>query len=514
MTSKKSVLAAIFLISLGIIFGGVLVSNLQHGVEFGLAGDRPAQVTLGASRAPVQADPDLQIASKAFVEVAKAVTPTVVSIIVRTAGKASSEDFEGFPFFFGPDFPKFEHPPRQGTGSGVIVTQDGYVITNNHVVKDADEGGIEVTLSDKRRFQASLVGTDPTTDLAVVKIDIDGLPVAALGNSDELEVGQWVLAIGNPLGLNSTVTAGIVSALGRGQLRIVERSNYGIENFIQTDAAINPGNSGGALVNLRGEVVGINTAIATTNARFQGYGFAIPVNLAKVVVHDLILYGKVSRGYIGVHISTIDATMADALGLRRAQGVLVNNVVSGSAADDAGIEAGDVILMVDGREVNAANELQTLIATHHPGDVVTLTVYRDGKSFDKSLTLGAREEPAITRRASDRTKEKAGPDRKAPESISFEKIGLTCRNLTSEEKKRYKAEAGVLVSDVKRYSEAHNRQLFKDDIILKADRKEIRSVGELQEIFNEHKPGDSVLLRVKTEETVRFVALQMPRTKK
>ncbi|MFQ5797814.1 MAG: Do family serine endopeptidase [Bacteroidota bacterium] len=514
MTSKKSVLAAVFLISLGIIFGGVLVSNFQHGVDFGLAGDRPTQVRLGASRAPVQADPDLQIASKAFVEVAKAVTPTVVSIIVRTAGKAPSEDFEGFRFFFGPDFPKFEHPPQQGAGSGVIVTQDGYVITNSHVVKDADEGGIEVTLSDKRRFQARLVGTDPTTDLAVVKIDVDGLTAAALGNSDELEVGQWVLAIGNPFTLSSTVTAGIVSALGRGQLRIIRDTPYGIENFIQTDAAINPGNSGGALVNLRGEVVGINTAIATTNARFQGYGFAIPVNLAKVVVKDLIVYGKVSRGYIGVQIKTIDATLAKALGLQRTQGVLVDNVVSASAAEEAGIKAGDVILMVDGRDVNAANELQTLIATRHPGDVVKLKIYRDGKTFEKRVTLRALDDEAFTTRASGQPKGKPEPDRKAPESISFEKLGLTCRNLTSEEKKRYKAEAGVLVSDVKRYSEADNRQLFKDDIILEADRKEIRSVGELQEVFNEHKPGDSVLLRVKTEETVRFVALQMPRTNK
>ena len=510
MLSKKSILAAVFLISLGIIFGGVLVSNFQKGVEFGLAGDRPSTVELGASHAPVQADPDLKIASAVFVEVARAVTPTVVSITVRTAGKAPSEPFEGFRFFFGPDIPNFEHSPQQGAGSGVIATPDGYIITNNHVVKDADEGGIEVTVSDKRRFQAKLIGTDPTTDLAVIKIDAEDLPVAALGNSDELEVGQWVLAIGNPFGLTSTVTAGIVSALGRGQLRIVERSDYGIENFIQTDAAINPGNSGGALVNLRGEVVGVNTAIATTNARFQGYGFAIPVNLVKVVVHDLIVYGKVSRGYIGVRISTIDATMADALGLTRTRGVLVNDVVTGGAADEAGIMSGDVILMVDGREVNAANELQTLIATRHPGDQVTLNVYRDGKSFDRNVTLRALEEQAVATRASDRSRERPEPDRKAPESISFDEIGLTCRNLTPEEKKQFKVDVGVVVSDVKRYSEAHNRQLFKNDIILEADKKDVRTVSELQEIINGHKPKESILLRVKTDDAVRFVAIQIP----
>lgn len=513
MTSRKSVLAAVFLISLGIIFGGLLVSNLQHGVEFGLAVDRPSQVKLGASQAPVQADPDLQIDSKAFVEVAKAVTPTVVSVTVRTAGKAPSDDFEGFRFFFGPDFPKFEHPPQLGTGSGVVVTRDGYIITNNHVIQDADETGITVALSDNRRFQATLIGTDPTTDLAVIKIEVDGLPAAALGNSDDLEVGQWVLAIGNPFGLNSTVTAGIVSALGRGQLDIIKETSYGIENFIQTDAAINPGNSGGALVNLRGEVVGINTAIATTNARFQGYGFAIPVNLAKVVVQDLIVHGKVSRGYIGVQITTVDATMADAIGLSKTQGVLVQSVVSGGAAAEAGIRDGDVILSVDGKEVNAANELQSVIATHHPGDVVTLKVFRDGKTLEKAVSLRARPEEPVTARASDRKRESPEPDRKVPETISFENIGFACRNLTSEERKQYKTGAGVLVSDVKLYSEAHNRQLSKDDIILEADRKEVQSVSDLREVINAHKPGDSILLRVKTEVTTRFVAIQIPSTK-
>lgn len=513
MMSKKSLLAALFLITVGIIFGGVIVSSFQHGVEFSVAGDRPSQVQLGARSAPVQGDVGLQGAGKGFVEVAKVVTPTVVSITVRTEGKSPSDDFEGFRFFFGPDAPKFEHPPQQGTGSGVLVTQDGYIITNNHVVREADESGIEVSLWDKRRFQAKLIGTDPTTDLAVLKIEVERLPVATLGNSDELEVGQWVLAIGNPFGLNSTVTAGIVSALGRGQLRIIEDSPYGIENFIQTDAAINPGNSGGALVNLRGEVVGINTAIATTNARFQGYGFAIPVNLAKVVVNDLIVYGKVSRGYIGIQIKTVDATMADALGLQKAGGVLVDNIVDGGAADQAGLKVGDVILMVDGREVNAANELQTLIATRHPGDAVLLKVYRDGKSFDKKVTLQTREDEAVTTRASDRSNEKPERDLKSPRTISFDAIGFTCRNLTDEEKNQFGVDSGILVSDIKLYSEAHNRQLFKNDVILEVDRRKVGSVSELDDIIKAHKPGDSLLLRVKTDNTVRFVAIQVPRKK-
>ena len=381
---KRSVFAALFLILIGVIFGAVLVSNFD-GVDLGLAQNK--SVKLGAERGPLKATSELKALNEAFVGVAKEATPSVVSIVVTTKAK-KPQDNEFFHFF--PDF-KFRMPEEeqtQGAGSGVIVTADGYILTNNHVVEDADENGIEVVLSDTRRFKAKVVGTDPLTDVGVVKIDATDLPVAVLGNSDELQVGQWAIAIGNPLALTSTVTAGIISYLGR-NIQIIG-DNYGVENFIQTDAAINPGNSGGALVNIYGEVIGINTAIATTNARYQGYGFAIPITLAKTVAEDLILHGKVERGYIGVSISAVDATVAKAAGLEKIEGVLVQDLVEGGAAKDAGIKEGDIILSVDGKLVKAPNELQSLIAGRHPGEKVALQIWRDKTAIQKNVILKPR----------------------------------------------------------------------------------------------------------------------------
>ena len=297
---KKTVLTSLVLVTVGIVFGAVLVSNFSGGVDLGFArggGD----VKLGGPAPVNNQSSSLKAVSDNFVTVAKAVTPSVVAITVTTSGKKGEKNMpRDFFHFFGPDFKAPDQQPEQGFGSGVIITTDGYIATNNHVIDDADKNGIEVVMHDKIRYKAKLIGVDPSTDLAVIKIEARDLPVAALGNSDAVQVGEWALAIGNPLGLTSTVTAGIISAIGR-NINII-RDNYGIEDFIQTDAAINPGNSGGALVNLSGEVIGINTAIATTNARYQGYGFAVPVNLLKTVAADLIKEGKVRRGYIGVQI--------------------------------------------------------------------------------------------------------------------------------------------------------------------------------------------------------------------
>lgn len=511
--SKKSILAAVFLITLGIIFGAVLVSSFKGGVELGLAGPAQGagQVKLGATTPLKGQTFDAKAASKAFIEVSKAVTPTVVSITAKSKSKFHSEDFPEFFRFFGPDF-KFPEPePQMGAGSGVIVNPDGYIITNNHVVDGAESDGIEVVLNDKRRFKAKVIGTDPSTDLAVIKIDGNDLPTAALGNSDELQVGEWVIAVGNPLGLQSTVTAGIVSAIGRSGIGVI-RDTYGIENFIQTDAAINPGNSGGPLVNLNGEVVGINSAIATTNARFQGYGFAIPVNLAKVVAEDLIKYGKIRRGYIGVQIQTIDETLAKALGLEKAQGVIVQSLVEGGAAKDAGIKEGDVIFSVDGKEVNAANELQSYIARKHPGDVVTLTIFREGKRMEKKVTLRSRTEPEVVTRTSDSKSEEKEVERDSPKPLSFDKLGFSVKSLTAEQKKDFDVDKGVLVTEVKPLSEAFNRGLAKNDIILEADRKEVSSSKEFKDIVENHKPGDSILLRVKKAHgPTSFLAIQIPK---
>ncbi len=512
--SKRSVMASLALITVGIIFGALLVSNFSGGVGSGFAGNTD-DIKLGGPAPVTNVGQDIKAASNAFIAVAKAVTPSVVFITVTTTGKES--DTRNMPrdffHFFGPDGGNPAPQPSQGAGSGVILTPDGYIVTNNHVVDDADKDGIEVGLNDKTRYKAKLIGKDPTTDLAVIKIDAKNLPVAALGNSDNVQVGEWVLAIGNPLGLTSTVTAGIISAVGRGNIGVIRTAdNYGIEDFIQTDAAINPGNSGGALVNLNGEVVGINSAIATTNQRYQGYGFAVPVNLLKTVVMDLIKEGKVRRGYIGVQIGGIDQTMASALGLSKAQGVLVSSLVKGGAGESAGLKEKDVILSVDGKEVNAANELQSYVATRHPGDVVTLKVFRDGKTIEKKVALRAREEDTPTVKASDRKDNDEDVDQDTPKLTKFDGLGMSVRPLTADEKKAQSVDGGAVVAEVKPFGEAAKQNIAQNSIILEADRKEISSPSDLKKVIDSRKPGDSILLRLKFPNGVtNYTAVQLPR---
>ena len=414
--STKSVVAAVLLIALGIVFGVTLVSSFK-GVDVSFAGE---EAQLGAQQTQIKSSPTLRGLNDALRGIAKEITPTVVYIRVTTKPKANSrEDGQFFFRFFGPDMKPQEPGPQLGAGSGVILTPDGYILTNNHVVDEADPDKIEVVMSDTRRYKATkLVGTDKYTDLAVIKIDAENLPVPKLGDSENVDVGHIVFAFGNPLGLTSTMTQGIVSAIGRGNLNIInDDQGYAIENFIQTDAAVNPGNSGGALVDVDGAVVGINTAIATTNQRYQGYSFAIPINLAKKVAGDIIKYGKVLRGYLGVIIQPVDATMAKANGLDKPQGVLVGEVREGGAKD-AGLKEGDIILSVDGKEVNASNQLQTLIAAKHPGDVVTLKLLRDRKPMEKKVM------PVISVEAwmvagSPRTKGRSGID---PQAMKERKV--------------------------------------------------------------------------------------------
>jgi serine protease Do len=306
---SKQMLGAAALVIAGMIFGALLISG------FGLVRPGYADINLGANSPPVNLDADATAFSKAFIEVAEKVTPTIVRIEV--VSKRADNPHEEFFFFPFKDMPR----EQQGAGSGIIISDDGYIVTNNHVVENATN--IKVDLFDKRSYDAKVIGRDPLTDLAVVKIEAEGLPVAYLGDSDGLKVGQWVMAIGNPLSLSSTVTAGIVSAIGRGSLNLI-RDQYGVENFIQTDAAINPGNSGGALVDLSGSVIGVNSAIAASRTgTYIGYGFAIPINLAKSVAKDLIAHGKINRGYIGVNIGEVDQAMAKSLGLDRPRGIIV-----------------------------------------------------------------------------------------------------------------------------------------------------------------------------------------------
>lgn len=307
---------------------------------------------------------------------------------VKVTQEAQSSAYSGsdlFDFFFGPGMGRRQQQsqPVQGAGSGVIISADGYIVTNNHVIDGADK--IEVVLNDKRDFKATLVGTDPTTDIALLKIDADGLKPLSFANSDNVKVGEWVLAVGNPFNLTSTVTAGIVSAKGRHVG--INTSSMAIESFIQTDAAVNPGNSGGALVNTKGEVIGINTAIASPTGSFSGYSFAVPSNIAQKVAQDLMAYGEVQRALLGVTIGEVNASMVDELGLDKPQGVVVAAVSDGGAAKEAGVKEKDVIVKIDDEAVNSVPELQSKVAQHRPGDSIKLTLIRGGKQTDVVATL-------------------------------------------------------------------------------------------------------------------------------
>ncbi len=512
--NAKAVIAAVLLLGLGIVFGVILVSNFGS-MDDGYALTNPNVVIGVQDRSDNNPEMDPHAVSDAFIHAAERVVPTVVNITVTSTRESGRVPrwFEDFHRFFGPDFdpPEDERRrrPQQGSGSGVIATSDGYIITNNHVVAGADDDGIKVMLSDRREYSAKIVGSDENTDLAVLKIDADDLPAADFGDSYGLRVGEWVLAVGNPLQLTSTVTHGIVSALGRGGLNVIGRE-YGIENFIQTDAAINPGNSGGPLVNLRGEVIGINVAIATRSARFEGYGFAIPVNLARVVVEDIIHHGYVRRAYLGVQIDEIDETTARELGMDRVSGVLVQGLIDGGPAELAGIQAGDVILKVDEKEVNRPNELQIEIARRQPDTDVTLKILRNGDEIDIEVTLRTlgEDEPIAEERSN---REQPAPEPAEPETVSMDDIGITLRPLDADTKQERDVASGILIDDVVRYSVAHERNIMPGDIIVEADRRPVNDIEEFKSIVDGKQAGDALMIRVKGQDgNYRFVALSIP----
>lgn len=324
-----------------------------------------------------------------FTEAAAKAMPAVVHISASAKkptaqnNRRPQDDFNPFRFFFGDEF--LNEGPKQGSGSGVIYSPDGYIITNNHVVEFADE--IEVTLNDNRKFKATLIGRDDRTDMAVIKIEANGLLPLELADSDQAKVGEWVLAVGNPFNLTSTVTAGIISAKGR-SLNLLN-SNSAIEAFIQTDAAVNPGNSGGALVDAEGRLLGINTAIATRNGSFQGYSFAIPVNLMKRIADDIIEYGDYRRALLGVNIYPLDSEEASKIGVNISQGVVVDRVMDGGSAQYAGVLPKDVITKVNGREIKSVPELQEIVGRAKVGDVLNLTVNRQGRVQEISVKLKA-----------------------------------------------------------------------------------------------------------------------------
>ncbi len=496
--SKKAIAAGLILVLFSVFFGVMLIANFSN-IKSLVANPQIEFKT----EAPVKSSQDIKNLNDAFIEISKAVTPSVVFIDVTSNVKPKSDQEKNFQFFFGPDF-NFDEMPQHGSGSGVIISSDGYIITNNHVVSNASDKGIKVILSDKREFTAKLIGTDPNTDVAVIKIDADNLTVSSVGNSDNVQVGQWVLAIGNPLGLNNTVTAGIVSALGRNIS--VNGDSYAINNFIQTDAVINPGNSGGALVDINGFVIGINAAIKTTTGYYQGYGFAIPINIAKNVASELIKYGKIERGYIGVSIKDVDSKEAKGLGLDKAKGVLIQNVIKGGAGDDAGLKTGDVILSVDGTEVNAANQLQTVIGSKRPGESVKLSVFRDGKTIEIPVKLKPRSEN--TEFAQENDKKFNNNDVSAEKK--FENLGLTVSELTSTQKQQYDLSSGIFVKNVTHFSEAFNRGLRAGFVIIEVDKQPVSNISDLESIINKKNKGDILVLKVVTQaKDIRLIAIEV-----
>ncbi|HOI28040.1 MAG TPA: Do family serine endopeptidase [Paludibacteraceae bacterium] len=406
-----------------------------------------------------------------FTEAAELSVNAVVHVMTKYEPKeAEMVQDPFFQFFFG-DRSRMQKPqPQVGSGSGVILTSDGYIVTNNHVVDGSDN--ISVILNDKRTFTAKLIGTDPTTDIALLKVDATDLPTLSIGNSDELKIGEWVLAVGNPFNLTSTVTAGIVSAKAR-SINILN-SDMKIESFIQTDAAVNPGNSGGALVNTRGELVGINTAIASQTGSYSGYSFAIPVSIMAKVVADLKQYGTVQRALLGISINDITADFAKEKNIEILEGVYVADVNDKSAASDAGIEKGDVITHVNEVKVKSVSELQEQIGRYRPGDKVSIIANRDGKNKKFEVTL----------------KNKMGTTN-VLKNGGMDALGAKLVPLNDRQKNVFGVTGGLYVEKIEKGGRFQQAGVPKGYILVKANSKIVNSVSELEEIVNEAKQKNS-----------------------
>jgi serine protease Do len=471
------------------------LSRLAYAVEVGQAQASQEQLAVAS---------DL---SQAFRHVARAVRPSVVSISsVRQVEREQSNtrrfrstipdefrgffDDESFDRFFEFEFPL---PPdvfeRHGLGSGVIVSEDGYILTNNHVVGDADE--VTVTLSDKRQFSAEIIGTDKSTDLAVLKINASDLKPAPLGDSEELDVGEWVVAMGSPFGLEQTVTAGIVSATSRANVGITD-----YEDFIQTDAAINPGNSGGPLVNLKGEVVGINTAIATRNGGYMGVGFAIPSQMARYVLDGIIADGHVTRGWLGAVIQNLNHELAESFGYDSIEGVLIGDVVADGPADRAGLKPGDIVLRFNGQAVQTANELQNAVAATEPETKAELEIFRDGDRTTITVQIAKKGDAEVTL---------------AQNQGSAAGLGMSVQTLTPDNARELGApdqQQGVVVTSVEPGSVAARLGIRSGDVVISVGDKQVRTAGEFRDTVEEQDLAEGVRMQILREGVRRFVFLR------
>jgi serine protease Do len=491
--SLRTKLALVVVAFVSLVLGVLLASNL---------GWTPRSIAQQEGETPVPAKQveALEETSNAFITIARKVTPAVVSIRSERLQTVSMPDVEvpaPFEDFFQFRGPRPEGPiPQAAGGTGFVIREDGYVLTNNHVVEGAEQ--IRIELPDKRQFPATVVGRDPTTDIAVLKIDAKGLAALTLGNSDDVQIGEWVLAIGNPgFGgtgdLNFTVTAGIVSARGR-SLNIINRgaeNPYAIEDFIQTDAAINPGNSGGPLVNIRGEVIGINTAIATRSGFYQGYGFAIPTNLARPAMDALIENGRVERAVLGIQIKPMDQGFSDAAGLKQVTGVFVDGFanIPNNPAREAGIQPRDVILSVNGDDIKTTADLQQRIAFKKPGESVKLGLWRKGKREEVEVKLARRPEEPQAEAASS-------------ETMTTNELGMEVRNLNPTDVQNLQLENtdGVMVTQVRPLSPAWHTFPYAGRVpvvITEIDGKAVQNVEDYKKIIDGVEPGETVFVKRK-----------------
>ena len=465
-----------------------------------------APVAHGASLDREQAISTLQNLSDTYVKVAEDVSHAVVYIEISKT-MASPAGFPGgrmpegmpFPFFFDPrgqgrgmpQMPQQDQGPSPvGSGSGFIISPDGYIVTNHHVAGEAD--ALKVTLEDGRTFDAKLVGSDPQTEVALLKIDAEGLPVVELGDSDNVHVGEWILAVGSPFGLDFTVTSGIVSAQGRSEVGIVDYAN-----FIQTDAAINPGNSGGPLINLRGEVIGMNTAIISSSGGNNGIGLAIPVNMVKYVVNDLKKDGKVDRGFLGVSIQNLTPEMSQWFDMKGDHGALIGEVVDGSPAAKAGLEKDDIVVGFDGHVVNDAGALRSRVATTEPGKKLSIEVLRKGKHLEKTVELGKLDSNEIV------------GDRNTPEGRTG--LGLQLQDMTGAiaEQLGFTGDHGVVIAAVQPGSAAEREGIEPGTVVTEVNRQPVANVKEFKEAMELGKSKGSVLMNIQKDGHSRYVALKL-----
>jgi len=436
--------------------------------------------------------------SKAFSEIVSSVSPSVVNISTTKVYKRDQESLFEDPFFdFFRPFHDFKAPKKwkeQSLGSGVVVSPDGYIITNHHVVEKADE--IRVTLLDKRTFKSLIVGVDPKTDIAVLRIEATSLPTIPWGNSEKLQVGEFVLAIGNPYGLTHTVTMGIISAVGRANVGIVD-----YEDFIQTDAAINPGNSGGPLVNIKGELIGINTAIFSKTGGYQGIGFAVPSNMVRLVIDQLIQKGKVIRGWLGVTIQELTPELSQKFGLRKTKGALVSDVAGGGPAEKAGIVRGDIILEFNGREVKDVSSLRNVVAQSKVGNKISMKILRSGKEYTVRLVIAE-----MPREIAEAIPHQL-PDN--PKMGAF--TGLIVIDLTREIARQLgygKDDKGVIVIRVEPGCPADEAGLRKGDVIKEIDKKRIDNQEDFDRIASTIKKDETILLFITRGDKKFYVTLR------